>query len=103
MREDFEMQKNLIENEKNKRIKDLENEILNMKKRNNDENSDWSQKIELITKQNEKILADLKESHLKELSDKESNFKEEIKKLKWEHEKALKVKRILSIIFCYLT
>lgn len=91
LKEDFDLEKSILENEKNKRIRDLENEIANMKRRNSDDNSDWSQKIDSINKYQEKFQADLKEAHLKELSDREANYKEEIKKLKWEQEKSLKV------------
>lgn len=91
LKEDFNLAKSILENEKNKKIRDLENEIANTKKRNSDENSDWSQKIDSIYQHHEKILAELKEAHLKELVDRDANFKEELKKLKWEHEKTLKV------------
>lgn len=72
----------MLETEKNKRIRELENELGNEKKHHLDDNTEWAMKLDALTKNYETSLSEQIAHKNKEIEEKEKEFQNFIEKLR---------------------
>lgn len=85
LKEDYELEKSLLETEKNKRIREIENELGVEKKRHVEDNTEWAIRFDMQKKENEDAINELLRKKKEELEEKENDFSAFIDKLKKNH------------------
>ena len=91
LKEDYELEKSMLETEKNKKIRELENELGNEKKRHMDDNTEWATRLDTLSKEHEEAMNSLLRKKNDEINERVREFESLIDKIKRSHAEELRI------------